>query len=80
MASHTDEGEAGQIEKTQSLAEGQEQRASSHPRMQKENGTYALEKKKYKIALAAVLIEHGSLAECRGVDADAAPRSPANMA
>jgi hypothetical protein len=50
MASHTEEGEAGQIEKTESLAEeGQEQRASSHPRIQKENVTYALEKKKYKI-------------------------------
>ncbi|GAU45390.1 hypothetical protein TSUD_371070 [Trifolium subterraneum] len=45
---HTEEGEAGQIEKTESLAEGKEQRASSHPRMQKENEMCVL-KKKYKI-------------------------------
>jgi hypothetical protein len=49
MASHTEEGEAGHIEKTESLAEEeQEQMGSSIPRMQKENETYALEKK-YKI-------------------------------
>jgi hypothetical protein len=44
-----DTEEAGHIEKTESLAEEeQEQRGSSIPRMQKENETYALEKK-YKI-------------------------------